>query len=592
MKNASGLQGGRADWGRQMYHSRTFHKMLISITLVCLCFYGIGLFSNQYSRNVLSHQIQDTLDSKVHFWEEQLQQETDSLLLTQSSLTNDASLLKLHVAWDSLSNYQRYEAVKQFSYRLLNVKVLHSIAASIKTYFPDRKIVISADSPILDSYEEDDYGDFKQACLNEDGSICLTIFFPYNMNPSNRKIPHFYIRTTITPKTLQGKLEEMLGEDEGTVFLLNQDGNVLAGSGKKLEEDIASVPVLALVQEKIRTAGEEESIHASRDGFASGRLLSRLGIWLVYCYPNQVVEKPLRFFRIFNAALTILVVALLGAYAFDAGKSFARPLGRILQAMEDKQDKNSFLIQEKGKDELAIIYDKYNRMVLRTESLIRENLDSKYRVHIARLRALQYQIQPHFLYNSIFLIYRMAQMDENEPIADYAEHLGKYYQYITRVSDRKVKISQEIEHIRNYLAIQETRFGGRIRAFLGEVPPELADAKLMPLTLQPLVENAYEHGMKNRVRDGEVHIKMRFEDSIFYFTVEDNGPGMTAEELARVKKRMEEGRIEEEEIHALSNTNIRLKLHYGVNSGLYFENRQEGGFRVTARIQLTEEKYV
>jgi two-component system sensor histidine kinase YesM len=98
--------------------------------------------------------------------------------------------------------------------------------------------------------------------------------------------------------------------------------------------------------------------------------------------------------------------------------------------------------------------------------------------------------------------------------------------------------------------------------------------------------------MKNRVRDGEVHIKMRFEDSIFYFTVEDNGPGMTAEELARVKKRMEEGRIEEEEIHALSNTNIRLKLHYGVNSGLYFENRQEGGFRVTARIQLTEEKYV
>ena len=133
MKNTSVLQDGRADWGRQMYHSRTFHKMLISITLVCLCFYGIGLFSNQYSRNVLSHQIQDTLDSKVHFWEEQLQQETDSLLLTQSSLTNDASLLKLHVAWDSLSNYQRYEAVKQFSYRLLNVKVLHSIAASIKT---------------------------------------------------------------------------------------------------------------------------------------------------------------------------------------------------------------------------------------------------------------------------------------------------------------------------------------------------------------------------------------------------------------------------------------------------------------------------
>ena len=101
-------------------------------------------------------------------------------------------------------------------------------------------------------------------------------------------------------------------------------------------------------------------------------------------------------------------------------------------------------------------------------------------------------------------------------------------------------------------------------------------------------ENAYEHGMKDCMRDGQIWISMCYESGIFSFTVEDNGPGMSEEELIGVCRKMEEGTIETEEIHAISNTNIRLKLHYGEGSGLTFENREEGGFRVTARIILGE----
>lgn len=183
----------------EMFKSKTFRKMLISITLVCFCFYGIGLFSNLYSRRVLANQIQDTLDSKVRFWEEQLEQEVTSLLLTQSSLTDDSNLLKLHVLWDSMSSYQRNEAIKQFSYRLLNIKVLHGIAASINTYFPERRMVVSADAPILDEYEEDIFEGYEQFYLTEEGDICLTVYFPFYGSPREDKLPHYYIRTTITP---------------------------------------------------------------------------------------------------------------------------------------------------------------------------------------------------------------------------------------------------------------------------------------------------------------------------------------------------------------------------------------------------------
>ena len=76
--------------------------------------------------------------------------------------------------------------------------------------------------------------------------------------------------------------------------------------------------------------------------------------------------------------------------------------------------------------------------------------------------------------------------------------------------------------------------------------------------------------------------------SSFYFSVEDNGPGITQEEVERVKKQMDEGKFVMEEIHAISNTDMRLKMHYGSESGVFFENRKEGGFCVTAKIKLKE----
>ena len=212
-------------------------------------------------------------------------------------------------------------------------------------------------------------------------------------------------------------------------------------------------------------------------------------------------------------------------------------------------------------------------MVRKTERLIHENIASAYSLHMAEFKQLQYQIQPHFLYNSLFLINRMAQLEGNDSIAEYAQHLGKYYQYVTRAGGGNVYIEQEISHIESYLAIQRTRFGDRIRAEMGKQPEEVKEVRIIPLILQPLVENAYEHGMKNVVRGGEIMIGMRWENEFFYFSVEDNGPGITQEEVERVKKQMDEGKFVMEEIHAISNTDMRLKMHYGSESGVFFENR-------------------
>ena len=573
-----------------MYRSKTFRKMLISISLICLCFYGIGIFSNHYSKQILSGQLQATLDSRVGFWSRQLEQEMSALLLAQSSLANDSEPLNLYVLWDSYSIYQRNITVKTLSGRLLNIKVLHDMAESIRLYCPRQKKVISADSPIYDVYEEHEEGVKEPICLEEDGTIRLTTAYPLNIRTRTENVPYFYIQSVITPGTLGDTLTRMLGDEEGGLFLLGVDGELIAGAVSSGKEGWDGHPAVEKAAEMIAEGGKEGWIHVSQDGFASGVCLESVEAWLVYCYPDRVVSEPLRFFRMFVGILTLLTALLLGVYAFYARKVFAKPINRILNAMEGIRDRDTFLIEEKGEDELTLIYHEYNGMVHRMEKLIRENLEAKYRVHMAEFKQLQYQIQPHFLYNSLFLIYRMAQMEENDTIAEYAEHLGKYYQYITRAGSRKVYVQQEIDHIRNYLAIQKTRFGSRITVQMDELPEGLEKIQIAPLILQPLVENAWEHGVKNLTKNGCVWIRMSYENGLFLFQVEDNGPGITEEELAEVRDRMKEGRISSEEIHAISNTDMRLKLHYGKESGLILENRKEGGFRITAKIHLKDEQ--
>lgn len=576
-----------------MYRSKTFGKMLLSISLICLCFFCIGIFIILYSRSAFSSQLQDMLDAKVRFWQEQLDREIGALLLEQSSMMDDSILIRYHVMRENSSTYEQTEMVKEIAQRLLNVKVLHEITDNVRVYFPDRKTVISADSPIYDGYEQDEYYDFEQITLQESGNLYLTVFSPLKLRNASSAPPNYYIRCTITPYDLQYTLSGMLGEDTGILLLTDRDGNIVAGSERNPVYTAEQYPAIDEAVKKIREETVRQTLSASGQGFASGRKLEEAELWLIYCYPDTVMEEPLHFFGVLLGCLAILTLLLLGAFTFYAGKVFARPLNRILKAMEGDRSKNDFLIEEKqeDRDELALIYRRYNEMVLRTEKLIRENLESRYMVHVAQLKQLQYQIQPHFLYNSLFLIYRMAQMEENDTIAEYAEHLGKYYQYITRSGEDLVSIGQEIDHIKNYLAIQKARFGERITVTLKDLPEELRKEKIIPLVLQPLVENAFEHGIKDVVRGGKICIDMSVEDGFFLFSVKDNGTGITREEERKIQKQMEDGQGEgDEKIHALSNTDMRLKLHYGAQSGIIFYNRQEGGFCVTAKINLKEKR--
>lgn len=574
---------------RMIFRLKTSRKVLGSVIFVCIGFYVMGILENAYSRHILLEQLLGSLDAQAAFMQSRIEQDIESLLKIQNTVLNDLNTSKLNVLWGSTDNYEKTQLVIRTSGRLSEIKELYTIVDKAEMYYPRKGIVISDSQPIMRHYEGDQYYDYRMINTDQEEGIIFTFYFPVQAPGGEGKNAAYYCRITLSPESLNHALNDMLGEGEESVYLLSAEGAMLSGSGARFVETREDTARL----EKVRTyLAEHEGVQSFRvrgEELGSCIYSARAGVWIVYFCPDSVISQSLSFFLMLNAGLTILVIVLFLSYTFYVERKLVKPLDRIIVAMEDRN--NRYFIEEDETDELAVIYKRYNQVISHVEELSRENLEMKYQARLAEFRQLQYQIRPHFLYNSIFMIYRMARAEENETIASFARHLSKYYQYITRTNDCFVSLEQEIEHISDYLEIQKARFGERIRVIMEPMPEQANNLKIIPLILQPLVENAYEHGMKNCLEGGMIRIWADYRDGYFRFCVEDNGEGLQENELTELRRRLKVEEINSEEIHGLVNTNARIRRWYKGESGLYVDNREDGGFVALVKIFM-EEIYV
>jgi two-component system sensor histidine kinase YesM len=230
-------------------------------------------------------------------------------------------------------------------------------------------------------------------------------------------------------------------------------------------------------------------------------------------------------------------------------------------------------------DEITELGISFNIMIGR----IRELLDSKIReqenLKKAELRVLQAQINPHFLYNTLDTIVWMAESKNTDQVIEIVRALSSFF----RISLSKGKdwntIREEVEMIRSYLTIQKMRYRD-ILDFAIEADEGVLENTVLKLSLQPLVENALYHGIKNKRQGGKITVRAKRErpDEIL-LEVEDNGIGFTGEHLARVQTMLddESGEIRTESGFGIGNVNQRVKLYYGRSYGLSIRSERQTG---------------
>ena len=243
-------------------------------------------------------------------------------------------------------------------------------------------------------------------------------------------------------------------------------------------------------------------------------------------------------------------------------------------------------------EELEPLTERVTVMAGRLEELIEQNRREQENLKKSELRLLQAQINPHFLYNTLDAIIWQSESGQSEEVIRITSALSDFFRISLSSGADWIPVSQEIKHLTGYLSIQKTRYRDILNYVL-DVDEAIAGVYVLKLLLQPLVENALYHGIKNKRGGGVITVTGRREGDFLYFCVADTGRGMTEERLASVRERLagsaksvyapDASAQREGSGFGLFNVDQRIRLYYSQTDGLHIESGPDGT-RVSFRV--------
>lgn len=294
---------------------------------------------------------------------------------------------------------------------------------------------------------------------------------------------------------------------------------------------------------------------------------------------------------IFIVAMAVLLVAL--AFLINRiVKGVLRKFYEIIASIREIQNGNlDVVIEDCGKDEMGELGVQINKMMERIRQLMEDNLRRELLAKDSEIRALQNQINAHFIYNVLESIKMMAEIEEKYEISDAITALGRLLRYSMKWVSGNVTVREEIEYIRNYLALINLRFDYEIFLSLN-VSEEVMMQEIPKMSLQPIVENAIYHGIEQLAEDTTIYIKGSISGTDCAIEITDAGKGMTEEEVRKLY-----GRITGE-ISAgggsgngigLKNVQDRIHMNFGEEYGIEIASRLGCYTKVIVRIPKRHE---
>lgn len=336
--------------------------------------------------------------------------------------------------------------------------------------------------------------------------------------------------------------------------------------------------------EQSDTPGKEEMIRSGRCVVKEAQI--QLCKWNIVLYrPVGAVSNAARSITIL-VLFVILICAVLTLLASSVlSKSVVRPIRKLVQNVEQVEaGRLTVEIQEESSDEIGHLVVSFQRMVKQLNYMINEVYQSKITQQEYEMKALQAQINPHFLYNSLSLINWKAIIAEQEEISEMAQLLSTFYRTTLNKGKNVTTVKGEWDNTCSYIRIQRMMHSGKFEAVL-EIEDSILDYEMLNLLLQPLVENAIVHGLDHKETEGvkRLSVSGRSEDGVLVFQVSDNGCGMTEDVLCNILTAQTSG-------YGVQNVHHRIQLYYGEEYGLAYESKRNAGTTVRLTIPIAGKK--
>ncbi len=402
----------------------------------------------------------------------------------------------------------------------------------------------------------------------------------------------------------ESELENMLNEATGVVDALDEKIDIRSDNAGRLEDVRKYLNNLRVYTQRIRNnlqAGEkyEDNIEIWENDVQIVTGLVRESILQFIYYEIQDMQQvklemqsfyEKGFTYLFLAAFFVLVLVVLITY--NLSLSITRPVLELSRVTERVAGGDlSVRANLNTGAELGVLSRSLDEMIDRINTLITQVRTEQENLRIAELELLQAQINPHFLYNTLDTIIWLAEAGDQSKVVSMVGSLSEFFRASLGQGKDIVTIADEMKHVSSYLKIQQVRYQD-ILTYSIDVPQEIYGSLIPKITLQPLVENALYHGIKNKRGGGSITITGKIESGCIYLYIEDNGIGMTEERLEQINRKKNAGEKteneadaggnrEEAEIFGLYNVNERIRLKFGQRYGIHIDSEYGKGTVVT-----------
>lgn len=368
---------------------------------------------------------------------------------------------------------------------------------------------------------------------------------------------------------MENQVAELDNVTRGKSLIVDEKGKVIYDSDQKLLTMDISQTVLFR-----KAAGNAGSFYSTVSGKEKLNIYSsspKTNWKVIISIPVDELTRDVKLTRNVTFAATLIIIVVALSISIILTFALTKPLNQMVQLMKKVQKGDlDVTFRVKRRDEIGLLGHQFNRMLARIRQLIQDIYQIEEKKKEAELQALQSQINPHFIYNTLETIRMTAELNDDVEAADMISILGKLLRYSTSDLSGKTTMKQELLYVRNYVELLGSRYPGRFQLEI-DVPEELNDYSIIKLVFQPIIENAAYHGLDDTKTQMNLRIKCEMTEDKLLFHISDDGCGMDKATLDKLNDSLKHEMPPKRNINGgigMKNVHQRVQLHYGPAYGI------------------------
>lgn len=575
-----------------------FSKIVVAFLLVVIPISAIGLLVNLSGEKIVRDELLQSHATNVHFYLQSLETEIARIMrVEQEYLVKDDDFRKAGTMPETMSDYERSQVIRRIMSKLSILKSSSPYVKEISIYFPKLGRTIWAnrlgeETPHGESGEVTRSARSSGSPLNHrNNELSLSIAYPTSGVGMS-----FALKVELSLPLLEKALAQLSNfATSQSILLHEQEGWAIRA--KPEDDTLAQIrQFLAHPSNADVLSGQERLVINKHAYLLYFERSPSLGVTLIHYVAEKEALAILNQYRTSHWMLIGVSFIVVVLFSYGIFLLVDRPLKRLVRALRQVGKGNlAFRLQQKYRDEFYDVFKQFNTMASQIQTLIDEVSEQKTRSQRSELKQLQSQINPHFLYNSLFILLTLIRQGEMKSAEQLVLHMGTFFRLITRNGEDEVALEKEFLFANAYIGIQSIRFP-HIDVRCSELPVSLLKFKVPRLIVQPIIENAYVHGLEGKDGDGMLLIDVWAADGCVTVCVADNGDQLDEATLQRLKEALvaradqstSRASTDVAETTGLLNVHRRLQLKYGNAYGIQLSRGELGGLEVLMRFPLCQ----